>query len=86
MLSKFAEQCCRHTVLALLLLLLRCFVVCCHLQIEHGPTPLTIHLLLLLLLCVRRDTLVPLLSVLPLLGPSLYLVLRPKTYSSSDSS
>jgi hypothetical protein len=29
---------------------------------------------------------VPLLSLLPLLGPSLYLVLRPKTYSSSNIS
>ncbi|WIA28357.1 hypothetical protein OEZ86_010904 [Tetradesmus obliquus] len=33
----------------------------------------------------KRGSLVPLLSLLPLLGPSLYLVLRPKTYSSSSS-
>jgi hypothetical protein len=34
----------------------------------------------------NRDTLVPLLSLLPLVGPALYLVLRPKTYGSSSSS
>jgi hypothetical protein len=34
--------------------------------------------------CHHRETLVPLLSLLPLLGPSLYLVLRPKTYSNSN--
>lgn len=34
----------------------------------------------------RRDTLVPVLSLLPLVGPSLYLLLRPKTYDSQSSS
>jgi hypothetical protein len=33
-----------------------------------------------------RNTLVPLLCLLPLVGPSVYLMLRPKTYGSNSSS
>jgi hypothetical protein len=41
-------------------------------------------LVLCLLMCCR-NTLVPLLCLLPLVGPSIYLLLRPKTYGSSNS-
>lgn len=33
-----------------------------------------------------RNTLVPLLSLLPLVGPCIYLLLRPKAYSDDSSS
>lgn len=33
-----------------------------------------------------RNTLVPLLCLLPLVGPSVYLLLRPKTYGGSSNS
>lgn len=33
----------------------------------------------------RRNALVPLLCLLPLVGPSVYLLLRPKSYGSNTS-
>lgn len=40
--------------------------------------------LLVAALTPRRNTLVPLLCLLPLMGPSVYLLLRPKSYGSNS--
>jgi hypothetical protein len=54
-------------------------------QVNLSAQDILISKPVLYLLMYCRNTLVPLLRLLPLVGPSVYLLLRPKTYGSSNS-